>query len=147
MRERYSHFRSLFQLQDTMNSKLVWLIWFKKITVSYLFLQCLDTVCPRSSDPFYVVTYCIKWVTTSWTYSMTLAVQCIYRVWFMCKTIWLILCICEGLRIRVFWSNRIRFLDPLCHCLVHILLSECSTIKIWTRLFGHNVREAANKFV
>ena len=27
------------------------------------------TVCPGSSDPFYVVTYYIKWVTTSWTYS------------------------------------------------------------------------------
>ena len=27
------------------------------------------TVCPRSSGPFYVVTYYIKWVTTSWTYS------------------------------------------------------------------------------
>ena len=27
------------------------------------------TVCPRSSDPFYIVTYYIKWVTTSWTYS------------------------------------------------------------------------------
>ena len=25
------------------------------------------TVCPRSSDPFYVVTYYIKWVNTSWT--------------------------------------------------------------------------------
>ena len=24
------------------------------------------TVCPRSSDPFYIVTY-IKWLTTSWT--------------------------------------------------------------------------------
>ena len=23
------------------------------------------TVCPRSSDPFYIVTYCIKWVNTS----------------------------------------------------------------------------------
>ena len=29
-----------------------------------------DTVCPRSSDSFYVVTYYIKWVTTSWTYSI-----------------------------------------------------------------------------
>ena len=29
-----------------------------------------DTVCPRSSDPFYVVTYYIKWVTTSWTHSI-----------------------------------------------------------------------------
>ena len=27
------------------------------------------TVCPRSSDPFYIVAYCIKWDTTSWTYS------------------------------------------------------------------------------
>ena len=27
------------------------------------------TVCPRSSDPFYVVIYNIKWVTTSWTNS------------------------------------------------------------------------------
>ena len=27
----------------------------------------LTTVCPRSSDPFYTVTYYIEWVTTSWT--------------------------------------------------------------------------------
>ena len=27
------------------------------------------TVCPGSSDPFYIVTYYINWVTTSWTYS------------------------------------------------------------------------------
>ena len=25
-------------------------------------------VCPRSSDPFYIESYYIKWVTTSWTY-------------------------------------------------------------------------------
>ena len=30
------------------------------------------TVCPRSSDPFYIVSYYIKWVTTSWTYSISL---------------------------------------------------------------------------
>ena len=28
------------------------------------------TVYPRSSDPFCVITYYIKWVTTSWTHSM-----------------------------------------------------------------------------
>ena len=28
-----------------------------------------DTVCPRSSYPFYMVSYYIKWVTTSWTHS------------------------------------------------------------------------------
>ena len=28
------------------------------------------TVCPRSSDQLYVVIYCIKWVTTSWKYSI-----------------------------------------------------------------------------
>ena len=27
-------------------------------------------MCPRISDPFYIVTYYIKWVTTSWTHSM-----------------------------------------------------------------------------
>ena len=27
------------------------------------------TVGPGSSDPFYIVTYYIKWVTISWTYS------------------------------------------------------------------------------
>ena len=26
-------------------------------------------MCPGSSDPFYKVTYKIKWVTTSWTHS------------------------------------------------------------------------------
>ena len=31
----------------------------------------VPTVCPRSSDQFYVVTYYIKWVTTSWTHSIT----------------------------------------------------------------------------
>ena len=33
-----------------------------------------DTMCPRSSDPFYIVTYYIKWFTTSWTYSI-----CMYK--------------------------------------------------------------------
>ena len=31
------------------------------------------TVCPESSDPFYKVTYYIKWVTTSWTYCIPLS--------------------------------------------------------------------------
>ena len=26
------------------------------------------TVCPRSSDPFYIVSYYVTWVTTSWAY-------------------------------------------------------------------------------
>ena len=28
------------------------------------------TVCPRSSDPFYIVSYYINWVTTSLTHSI-----------------------------------------------------------------------------
>ena len=28
------------------------------------------TICPGSSEPFYIVTYCINWITTSWTYSI-----------------------------------------------------------------------------
>ena len=27
------------------------------------------TVCPGSSDPFHIVKYYLKWVTTSWTHS------------------------------------------------------------------------------
>ena len=36
----------------------------------YIVYTLYITVCPGSSDTFYVVTYYIKWVTTSWTYSM-----------------------------------------------------------------------------
>ena len=36
---------------------------------SFSFTNYLHTVCPGSSDPFYVISYYIKWVTTSWTYS------------------------------------------------------------------------------
>ena len=32
-------------------------------------LNNLHTVCPGSSGPLYIVSYYIKWVTTSWTYS------------------------------------------------------------------------------
>ena len=39
-----------------------------RICWSALLLHC--TICPRSSCPFYKVSYYITWVTTSWTYSM-----------------------------------------------------------------------------
>ena len=26
-----------------------------------------SAICPRGIDPFYIVTYYMKWVTTSWT--------------------------------------------------------------------------------
>ena len=32
-----------------------------------------STLCPRSCDPFYIVSYYIKWVTTSWAYSIILS--------------------------------------------------------------------------
>ena len=28
------------------------------------------TICPGNSDPFYIVSYYIRWVTTSWTHSI-----------------------------------------------------------------------------
>ena len=31
--------------------------------------KIVNTICPRSSYPFYIVSYYIKWVTTSWTHS------------------------------------------------------------------------------
>ena len=33
-----------------------------------------NTVCPSSRDPFYKVTYCIKWIMTSWTDFITVKV-------------------------------------------------------------------------
>ena len=42
----------------------------KRLKWNGYFFPKIYTVCPRSSDPFYVVTYCIKWVTTSWKYSI-----------------------------------------------------------------------------
>ena len=32
------------------------------------------TIFPGSSDPFYIVSYYIKWVTTSWTHSTSASV-------------------------------------------------------------------------
>ena len=34
-----------------------------------MYLLDRHTVRPGSSDPFYIVSYYIKWVTTFWTYS------------------------------------------------------------------------------
>ena len=43
------------------------------------------TVCPISSDPFYIVSYYEKWVTTPWTYSTIflfayLSINFLYRI-------------------------------------------------------------------
>ena len=38
------------------------------------------TVCPRGSNPFYVVSYYIKWVTTSRTYSNLILVKPSIRI-------------------------------------------------------------------
>ena len=35
------------------------------------FMVSADNICPRSSYPFYIVTYYIKWVIASWTDSKT----------------------------------------------------------------------------
>ena len=41
---------------------------FRKMTGYMLFLSFISyTVCPRISDPFYILAYYIKWVTTFWT--------------------------------------------------------------------------------
>ena len=43
--------------RDCLSLKCRWLLFCNLVSYS---------VCPRSSDPFYIVTYYIKWVTTSW---------------------------------------------------------------------------------
>ena len=40
----------------------------------YYTMLYYTTVCPRSSYPFHIVIYYIKWVTISWTYSIILIV-------------------------------------------------------------------------
>ena len=42
---------------------------FPKSNLCPHYIIMIQTVCPRSY-PFYIVTYYINWVTTSWTYSM-----------------------------------------------------------------------------
>ena len=48
-----------------------------------LMLMLLDGItCPRRSNPFYLVTYQIKWVTTSWIYiSSKASVHTRHHVW------------------------------------------------------------------
>ena len=40
----------------------------------------LSAIYPRSSDPFYIVSYYIKWVTTSWTHSKKFLSYCMHFV-------------------------------------------------------------------
>ena len=52
-------------------------------------VQELATVCPRSIDPFYVITYYIKWVTTSLAYSISpRSIFIVYSEYKMAKTSW-----------------------------------------------------------
>ena len=41
-------------------------------------LPNLYTVCPRSSDPYYMVSYYTKWVTISWTYCSNLLYKMVH---------------------------------------------------------------------
>ena len=49
--------------------QLVILKWTRLLSFG-ISVELCNTLCPRSSDPFYIVSYYIKWVTTSWTHSM-----------------------------------------------------------------------------
>ena len=50
--------------------------------INILFLHVkTDTVSPRSSDPFYLFTDYIKWVSTSWTYIMSPFNHVWYQAW------------------------------------------------------------------
>ena len=46
----------------------------------WLWGKHVHTICPRSSDPFYIVSYYIKWVITSWTHSRGSPVLKIWKV-------------------------------------------------------------------
>ena len=55
---------------------------FRLIRLSPVPSDYTNTVYPRSSDPFYIVSYCIKWVATSWTYSNSFSPSCPLSVFF-----------------------------------------------------------------
>ena len=38
--------------------------------IVFYFPDLYLAICPISSDPFYIVSYYIKWCTTSWTYNI-----------------------------------------------------------------------------
>ena len=54
-------------VRDTIKNPIHFWIQFAILLSQYETLAT-SSVCPGSSDPFYIVTYYIKWVTTSWTY-------------------------------------------------------------------------------
>ena len=68
----YYYFVVLISLTKDLSLVLCYLILYrlssgKLHNIRRLILR--DTVCPGSSDPFYIVSCYIKWVTTSWTHS------------------------------------------------------------------------------
>ena len=68
-------------------------------------------MCPKRSDPFYVVSYYIKWVTTSWTHSTFgyCWICCIWIVGYRCVQMPArdqIICVT-----RNFIKDRIKYLD------------------------------------
>ena len=50
--------------KENIEQEIILLLW------TWVGAEILTTVCPRSSDSFYVVSYKIKWVTTSLTHSI-----------------------------------------------------------------------------
>ena len=45
------------------------------------------TVCPKNSDPFYIVTYYIKWVTTSWIDGICVSDEWVSYITFQTRTL------------------------------------------------------------
>ena len=54
-----------------MNSNIFWALFSYMVCYFVSFAHWgRTTICPRRSDPFYIVSYYIKWVTNSWTDGM-----------------------------------------------------------------------------
>ena len=61
---------------------------FKNADFSMDKLKARYSVCPGSSDPFYVSSYYVKWVTTSWTYCTIYSWAINYHSQVYCKNKW-----------------------------------------------------------
>ena len=88
-------------------------------------LPDLDTVCPRSSDPFYVVSYYIKLVTTSWTYSIFWLDEPIFRSEALQ---WTCLSFTQSKSDSLTWSHILTHYNFSSLCLIFVPFKDSSTM-------------------
>ena len=122
-----------------------------------------STICPRSSDPFCIVTYYIKWVTTSWTDGSKFVSWwkgCIFN-WCMCYCVFKLSCpSCPS----AFWTYNMKYVSKYTFVTLHLSLclhlqfnseyqdelswkNPTKTHNIKMRIFGFSVEKIFNESI